>query len=96
MKQSAFRLTITILVIVALIQSGAVNALFMLFLAGTVPGTEYVIPANIMMLGYSTLMSIVIFYSFGRSILRAILDRHLHNFEDTSAHSPAKRRFKLI
>lgn len=95
MKQTIFRLAMTAIVMAALIQSSAVNALFMFILAGSVPGTDYVVPANIMMLGYCTIICIVLFYSTAKDVLRAIFQYHLQSSVTTHHSSPAKRRFKL-
>ena len=62
MNQIIFRLLLTTIIVVLLIQTGAINALFMLIVAGSLPGTDYIIPANIMMLGSCSLICVVLFY----------------------------------
>ncbi len=93
-KQLIFRLSLSAALMIILIQFGVVNALFMFFVAGTLPGTDYVVPAHVMMLAYCAVICVVVFYSFAKDMLRTIVDRHLphHNH----ATSPAKRRVKLI
>lgn len=96
MNKIIFRLAITAIIIVTLINSGAINALFMLFVAGTVPGTSYVVPANSMMLGYCTIICVILFYSTAKEILRSIFTYHLHAYESSDTNNPAERRVKLI
>jgi hypothetical protein len=97
MKQIIFRLAVTAIIIFVLIQSGTVNALFMFVVAGILPGTNYVIPANIMMLAYCAVICAVLLYSTGKEVMHAVLNYHLQPTGNTaSKSSPAKRRVKLI
>lgn len=77
MKHIIFRLLLTAAIMIALIQTGTINALFMLIVAGTVPGTTYVVPANTMMLIYCTLICAILLYATARDFLRARLTRYL-------------------
>jgi hypothetical protein len=86
----------TILGIVTAAKIGLFNALFMFFLVGIVPGTDIIIPANVMLLMISTTICSILFFPTAREILRIILIRHFaQQNTGTKAHLP-KRRFSEI
>lgn len=89
MKQIIFRLLVTAIIVAVLIQTGTINALFMLFVAGSVPGTDYVIPANTMMLAYCTIICAVLLYTTARNIIRDIFNRYVHASSDSNKPSPS-------
>lgn len=78
------------------IETGLLNALFMFFLLGIIPGTEIVIPANIMLLMICATMCGLIFYTTGREVLRVILDRHAAAQKSTTKTHLPKQRFSEI
>lgn len=75
---------------------GVFNALFMLFLAGVIPGTQIVIPANIMLLIISTMMCGILVYSVAKDFIRTALERYMA--KSTASRTPhlPKRRFSEI
>lgn len=87
---------VTILGIVAAAKIGLFNAVFMFFLAGIIPGTDIIVPANVMLLMISATICAILFFPTAREILRIILIRHLaQQNTGTKAHLP-KRRFSEI
>lgn len=90
MKQIIFRLLLTTSIVVALIQTGAINALFMLIVAGTLPGTEYIVPANIMMLIYCTLICAILLHVTARDFLRTRLAHYLTSTRDSNKNTPTQ------
>lgn len=96
MQKTIYIVMIATLGFILALETGFLNALFMLFLLGIVPGTEIVIPANIMLLIISALACAVLFYPTARNILHIILDRHATQQKiSTVSHLP-KQRFKKI
>ncbi|HEV7951934.1 MAG TPA: hypothetical protein VGO98_01020 [Candidatus Saccharimonadales bacterium] len=82
MKQIIFRLLFTAIIIIALIQSGVINALFMFFIAGTLPGTDYVVPANIMMLAYCAMICAVALYAAARTTLHNLFTSYIQSSKE--------------
>jgi hypothetical protein len=90
---------ITVLATICLIiatKIGVFSALFMLFLAGIIPGTQIVIPANLMLLMISTVMCIVLFYSIVKDVIRMVIERHTAKSMTPRAPHLPKRRFSEI
>jgi uncharacterized membrane protein len=90
---------ITILATICLIVAakiGVFSALFMLFLAGIIPGTQIVIPANLMLLMISAVMCIVLFYSIVKDVIRMVIERHTTKSTTSRAPHLPKRRFSEI
>lgn len=90
---------ITITAVICLIiaaKIGVFNALFMLFLAGVIPGTQIVIPANVMLLIISTMMCGILFYSIAKDFIRTAFERY--TTKSTASRTPhlPKRRFSEI
>ena len=75
---------------------GLFNALFMLFLAGIIPGTQIVIPANIMLLIISAAMCVILFYSIAKDLVRMIVEHHVTKPEKSRAPHLPKQRFSEI
>jgi hypothetical protein len=90
MKQIILRLSVTAILVSILIQSGVINALFMLFVAGTVPGTSYVVPANVMMLFYCTVICALLLYLTARDFLRTRLTRYLAASRENTKNTPTQ------
>lgn len=89
MKQIIFRMLLTAFIVIALIQTGTINALFMFFVAGTIPGTDYVIPANVMMLAYCTIICAVLLYVTARDAILELFKRHIQPSNDSNNPSPS-------
>ncbi|MET0979624.1 MAG: hypothetical protein ABWX90_00010 [Candidatus Saccharimonadales bacterium] len=85
----------TVSVIIAA-KIGLFSALFMLFLAGVIPGTQIVIPANVMLLIISTIMCVILFYSIAKDIIRMIVARYTQKAKTPRAPRLPKRRFSEI
>lgn len=96
MKKVIFIISVVTLLSVIAVETGLLNALFMFFLVGIIPGTEIVIPANIMLLMICAAICGILFYSTGREVLRIILERYVVSQKSaTKAHLP-KHRFSEI
>lgn len=78
------------------LKAGILSALLMFILLGVVPGTDIVIPANIMLLIMSAATGALLLYSTARSVLRIILDRHTAAQESPIDSRLPKHRFKKI
>lgn len=89
MKQIIFRLALTAFIVVALIQTGTINALFMLFVAGTIPGTDYAIPANVMMLAYCAIICAILLYVTARDTIIELFKRYAQSSNDGNNPSPS-------
>lgn len=90
---------IVIAVIVSLMiaaKIGLFSALFMFFLVGIIPGTQIIIPANIMLLMISAVMCAILFYATARDILHMILDHHSEKPKKTATSHLPKQRFSEI
>jgi uncharacterized protein YacL len=96
MKKIVLTIITAILGLVISIKIGALNALCMFILVGTVPGTRLVIPANVMLLMISTVMCVVLFYPTARNILHIILNHRSEQVKETSRSPLPKRRFSEI
>lgn len=96
MKKIILVVIATILSLIISIKIGFLNALFMFFLVGTIPGTHIIIPANVMLLMICATMCIVLFYPTAKSILHIILNHHSEQAKYTSKTSLPKRRFSEI
>ena len=84
MKRNIFLAVVAAVGLEIAIKTNAAEALFMLFVAGVVPGTQYVIPANIMMLIMCAAISILLFRQAARDILRVILNRYAAQVNESS------------
>jgi type III secretory pathway component EscR len=97
MKKTIYITMVAILSFIIALETGFLNALLMLFLLGIIPGTEIVIPANIMLLIISALACAVLFYPTARNVLRLILDRYTTQQKElTTASRLPRRRFSEI
>lgn len=96
MKKIIYITMVAILCLIFALETGFFNAFFMLFLLGIVPGTEIVIPANIMLLIISAVACAVLFYPATRNVLRIILDSHATQQKQTTTTHLPKQRFKKI
>lgn len=96
MKRIIYITIIAILGFILALETGLFSAFFMFFLLGVIPGTDIVIPANIMLLIISAATCALLFYSSARNVLRFILDTHAAQQKSTvNTHLP-KQRFKKI
>jgi hypothetical protein len=96
MKKINFIVSIVTFLSVIAVETGFLNALFMFLLLGIIPGTEIVVPANVMLLMICTVICAILFYSTGREILHLMLSRHTSLQKPaTKAHLP-KQRFSEI
>lgn len=96
MKKVIFIISALIFMCGLAVETGLFNALFMFFLLGIIPGTEIVIPANIMLLMICAAICGIVFYPTGREVLRIILDRHVATQKPTTKTHLPKRRFSEI
>lgn len=96
MKKIIYILIVAILGFILALETGLFNAFFMFILLGIIPGTEIVIPANVMLLLISALTCALLFYSSARSILRLILDSHAADQKNVNTSRLPKQRFKKI
>lgn len=82
--------------LIVAIKIGLFNAIFMFLLVGIIPGTQIIIPANIMLLMISTIICALLFYPTARDILRIIIIRYsVQPMHSSKTHLP-KRRFSEI
>lgn len=96
MKKIILITIVTTICFIVAAKSGAFGALFMFFLAGIIPGTDIVIPANVMLLIISTAMCGVLFFSVIKDIARMVVEyRATKSPKAPRAHLP-KRRFSEI
>jgi hypothetical protein len=96
MKKIILTSVATVISLVIAVKIGLFNALFMLFLAGVIPGTQIIIPANIMLLMISTVMCGILFYSTAKELMRAIIKHHtIVPKRSRTPHLP-KRRFSEV
>ncbi len=96
MKKTILIVAVAIASLVFIVKSGLLGALFMLLLMGTIPGTHYVIPANIMLLMICATMCIILFYPTIRDVLRNIIDHHVQQTKIASNSPAVKRRLSRI
>jgi hypothetical protein len=96
MKKTGFIVSGILIAVILAAHIGLFNALFMLLLMGVIPGTEIVIPANVMLLIISTVTCAVIFYPAVKTILHAVMERtSIGRNGATGSHLP-KQRFTKI
>lgn len=96
MKKIIYILIVAIFSIILAIETGLLEAFFMFFLLGIVPGTQIVIPANIMLLMISAVTCVILFYQTARNILRNILNRHTAQEKNINNSRLPKQRFSEI
>ncbi|MDB5186882.1 MAG: hypothetical protein JWM07_354 [Candidatus Saccharibacteria bacterium] len=96
MKKIIYILIVAIFSFILASETGLFEALFMFFLLGIVPGTQIVIPANIMLLMISAVICIILFYQTARTILHNILSRHAIQQKSTNNSRLPKQRFSEI
>jgi hypothetical protein len=96
MKKTIIIPVAIILGLVVAIKSGALYALFMLFLIGIIPGTQIIIPANIMLLLTCGAMCAILFYSIAREIIHFIINRQAYTAQRTQKTHLPKQRFSEI
>lgn len=92
LKKYTILAIVFIVTIVALVKLNAVGALLLLYLVGVVPGTNYVLPPNVMSLFFSAAISFVLFWPFILMVLRMILATHLNEKQQASISRFVKRR----
>lgn len=96
MKKTIFITIIVALGVVLAAKLGMFSAIFMFFLIGIIPGTQIIIPANIMLILISTTMCGILFYIIGRDVLHYLIVRHADvEKRGTKNHLP-KQRFSEI
>lgn len=96
MKKTILITTVATISLIIAAKIGLFSALFMLFLAGVIPGTQIIIPANIMLLMISTVMCVVLFYSIVKDVIRMILEHYNEKSKTPRTHHLPKRRFSEI
>lgn len=96
MKKIVFIISGVIFMSGIAVETGLLNALFMFFLLGIIPGTEIVIPANVMLLMICAVICGIVLYPTGREVLRVILDRHAAAQKSTIKTRLPKQRFSEI
>lgn len=96
MNKVFFIVSVIILTSVIAVDTGLLNALLMFILLGIIPGTEIVVPANIMLLMICAAICGIICYPTGREVLRIILDRHAAAQKSTTKTRLPKQRFSEI
>lgn len=96
MKKTIIIPVLVIFGLVIAVKSGALYALFMLFLIGIIPGTQIIIPANIMLLLTCGTMCAILFYTVAREIYHFLLVRHAQTSRQISATHLPKQRFSEI
>lgn len=96
MKKTGFIVSGILIAVIVAAHIGLFNALFMFLLMGVIPGTEIVIPANVMLLIISTVTCAVIFYPAVKTILHAIMERTSIGQNSPDSSRLPKQRFAKI
>ncbi len=93
MKRIITICALALITIVVASKTGALESIALLLLIGAVPGTQLIIPANVMSLVMSALICFTVFYPFVQKTLRYILTMHAKQTPAKPRHiSPATRR----
>lgn len=98
MKKIVLTIAIAYVCLVIAVKLDVFNAVFMFFLVGIIPGTQTVIPADVMLPILTTIICLVVLaiaYATAGEAIRTLLVRQVARMKTVKHHLP-KRRFSEI
>lgn len=92
LKKHTMLSLVLVVTVIALIKLDIVSALLLFYIVGLLPGTDYVVPPNVMSLFFSAGICFVLFWPFILMVLRMILATRLDDSQQVSVKRFIKRR----
>jgi hypothetical protein len=96
MKKTIIITCLVILGMVIFIKSGMLDSLILFLLVGVVPGTNYVVPSNVMLIAIFSIVWLLIVRFAAIEVFNFFMDKRMTAPKDSHKKRMPKRRYSQI